>query len=64
MERVSAVLVVLQPDGFNAALSNLDLEHVMLKAIVTYRKYGGICTLALQNLIVYNIPLKMSQFQG
>lgn len=34
MERVSAVLAVLQPDGFNAALSNLDLEHVMLKAIV------------------------------
>ena len=23
---------------------------IMLKAIVTYRKYGGICTLALQNL--------------
>ena len=37
-------------DEAQTVAKNRMSADIMLKAIVTYRKYGGICTLALQNL--------------
>ena len=37
-------------DEAQTVAKNRTSADIMLKAIVTYRKYGGICTLALQNL--------------
>ena len=37
-------------DEAQTVAKNQTSADIMLRAIVTYRKYGGICTLALQNL--------------
>ncbi len=37
-------------DEAQTVANNESSAAIMLKAILTYRKYGGICTLALQNL--------------
>ena len=53
MERVSAVLAVLQPNGFKAALGNLDTGRVMLKAIVMDGMRSGYTLIQGERVMTY-----------